>query len=164
MTKGVISMIDLYSENDLQQISAQLKKRYLLLGIGLALLLALFVWSMIIRAEWLSMVSVFLILAVTLFVIDLFCLPLHRYKKLMMAALTGRTHTETLIYDHTEAELSMVDGVSCRGLIFLGEPDKHGTREQRYYWDALLPLPSLAAGDEVTLKYTGRSIIGYTIT
>ncbi|MBR6443181.1 MAG: hypothetical protein IKS46_05810 [Clostridia bacterium] len=156
-------MKDLYSEKDLLEISGQLKKRYLLLGCGLAVLLALVIWSMIIRAEWFTMVSLFLFCAVAVFVIDMFCLPLHRYKKLIRAALTGRSHTETLEYKEAESETSVVDGVTCVGLIFLGTPDKHGTREQRFYWDKELPLPAFSAGDQVTLKYTGRNIIGYEI-
>lgn len=156
-------MTDLYSEKDLQEISAQLKKRYILLGCGLAVFLALFIFSMVIRMEWLSMVSVFLFCSLAVFVIEMFCLPLHRYKKLITAALTGRTHIETLEYKETEAETSVVDGVTCLGVIFLGAPDKHGTREQRFYWDKEIPLPAFTAGDQVTLKYTGRNIIGYQI-
>ena len=56
----------------------------------------------------------------------------------------------------------MVDGVSCRGLIFLGEPDKHGIREQRYYWDNQLPLPAFRPGEAITLKYTGKNIIAWS--
>ncbi len=156
-------MTDLYSEKDLQEISAQLKKRYIFLGCGLAVILALFVYSMVIRLEWLSMVSVFLFCSLAVFVIEMFCLPLHRYKKLIIAALTGRTHTETLEYKETESELSVIDGVTCLGLIFLGQPDKHGIREQRFYWDREIPLPAFTAGSQVTLKYTGRNIIGYEI-
>ena len=156
-------MTDLYSEKDLQEISVQLKKRYIFLGCGLAVILALFVYSMVIRLEWLSMVSVFLFCSLAVFVIEMFCLPLHRYKKLIIAALTGRTHTETLEYKETESELSVIDGVTCLGLIFLGQPDKHGIREQRFYWDREIPLPAFTAGSQVTLKYTGRNIIGYEI-
>ena len=156
-------MQDLYSEKDIQQLSGQLKKRYLLLGCALAVFLALFVFSMIIRMEWLSVISCFLFFAVAVFVIELFCLPLHRYRKLLVSALTGRTHTETVEFERVEEETSLVEGVACRGLLFLGAPDKHGTREQRYYWDAELPLPGFKAGDQVTLKYTGRNIIGYQV-
>ena len=156
-------MQDLYSEKDVQQLSGQLKKRCLLLGCALAALLALFVVSMVIRLEWLSMVSLFLFFASAVFVIEVFCLPLHRYRKLILSALHGRTHTETLEFQQAEQETSVVDGVTCRGLIFLGAPDKHGTREQRYYWDEELPLPAFRAGDQVTLKYTGRNIIGYQV-
>ena len=156
-------MTDLYSEKDLQEISAQLKKRYISLGCGLAVILALFVHSMVIRLEWLSMVSVFLFCSLAVFVIEMFCLPLHRYKKLITVALTGRTHIETLEYKETESELSVIDGVTCLGLIFLGQPDRHGIREQRFYWDREIPLPAFTAGGQVTLKYTGRNIIGYEI-
>ena len=154
-------MKELYCNKDLLDISSQLKKRYIILGCVLLVFLALIVWSSVIRLEWLTMVNVFLFFAVAVFVIDLFCLPLHRYKKLIVSALTGRTHTETLEFEQVEEDVSVVDGVACRGLLFLGEPDKHGTREQRYYWDMELPLPDFRAGDQVTLKYTGRNIIGY---
>ena len=156
-------MTDLYSPNDLQSISSQLKKRYIILGIILAVILAVFVYSMIIRLEWLSIVSFALIFAVAAFVIDLFCKPLHRYKKLISSALSGRSHTETLEYSEAESESSFVDGVACRGLIFLGQADKHGAREQRYYWDLEIPLPDFKAGDLVTVQYTGRNIIGYEL-
>ena len=154
-------MTDLYSDKDLQQISAQVKKRYAVLGVILAVILGLFIYSLIIRKEWMSIVLFALIGFIAVFVIDLFCLPLQRYKKLVLSALSGRTHTESLVYDHAESEPSLVDGVPCLGLIFLGEPDKHGTREQRFYWDEEIPLPAFNPGDQVTLKYTGRTIIGY---
>ena len=134
-------MTDLYSDKDLQQISAQVKKRYVVLGVILAVILGLFIYSLIIRKEWMSIVLFALIGFIAVFVIDLFCLPLQRYKKLVLSALSGRTHTESLVYDHAESEPSLVDGVPCLGLIFLGEPDKHGTREQRFYWDREIPLP-----------------------
>ena len=154
-------MRDLYSEKDLQQLSAQLKKRYLALGAVMAVFLAAFIVSMIYRVEWLSIVMFILFFAVAVFVVEMFCLPLHRYKKLITSALTGRTHTETLEYEKTEEDSSVVDGVRCRGMIFLGSPDKHGAREQRFYWDEELPLPAFTPGDQITIKYTGRNIIGY---
>ena len=156
-------MHDLYSEKDFQQISAQLKKRYTVLGVILAVLLGLFVYSLIIRVEWMSIVLFALIGFIAVFVIELFCLPLQRYKKLIVSALSGRTHTGSFVYDHEESEPSFVDGVSCAGLIFLGEPDKHGSREQRFYWDREIPLPAFQSGSLVTLKYTGKNIIGYEL-
>ena len=156
-------MQELYSEKDIEQISSQLKKRYILLGFILSVILAGFVVSLVIRVEWLSVVVFILFLAVAVFWIEMFCLPLHRYKKLIVSALHVRTHTETLEYEKTEDDTSVVDGVSCRGLIFLGAPDKHGTREQRFYWDEEIPLPAFAPGSQVTLKYTGRNIIGYEL-
>ena len=154
-------MHDLYSEKDLQELSGQLKKRYLAIACFLAVILAVFVVSMIIRAEWLSIASFIIFFAGAVFAVDLFCLPLRRYKSLITSALPGRTHTEEMVYEKTEDDTSVVDGVPCLGMIFLGAPDKHGVREQRFYWDRELPLPAFTAGDQVTLKYTGRNIIGY---
>lgn len=156
-------MKDLYSENDLQRIRDQLKKRYMILGCILAAFLALFIYSMVIRLQWLTTVSLALLGFAAVFYIDLFCLPLHRYSKLLRSALGWRNHTETLEYAGQESDTSMVDGVPCRGLLFLGDPDKHGEREQRFYWDEQLPLPSFRPGDQVTLKYTGRNIIGLQV-
>ena len=154
-------MQDLYSEKDLQKLSGQLKKRYILMGCIIAVCLAVFVFSMIIRAEWLSVVSFILLFAVAVFVTDMFCMPLRRYMKLITSALTGRTHTEVMEYEKTEADSSVVDGVPCIGMIFLGTPDKHGSREQRFYWDQELPVPGFTPGEQINLKYTGRNIIGY---
>lgn len=154
-------MTELYSEQSITDISAQLKKRYTVISAVLALLLALIVVSIIPRIQWLTMVSVFLFGAFAVFSIDLFCLPLHRYRKLLTSALTGRTHTGVFEYKETEADTSMVDGVACRGMIFLGEPDKHGSREQRFYWDEEKPLPDFRAGEQITLRYTGKNIIGF---
>ena len=154
-------MTELYSENDVNRISAQLKKRYTVIGAVLALLLVLIVISLLFRIEWLTMVTVFLFGSFAVFSIELFCLPLHRYRKLLTSALTGRTHAGAFEYKETESDTSMVDGVSCRGMIFLGEPDKHGSREQRFYWDEEQPLPGFQAGEQITLKYTGKNIIGW---
>ena len=89
-------MTELYTPSDLHSISSQLKKRYIILGIVLAVILAVFVYSMIIRLEWLSIISFALIFAVAAFVIDLFCKPLHRYKKLISSALSGRSRRRSL--------------------------------------------------------------------
>ena len=147
-------MQDLYSEKDSEQISSQLKKRYILLGCILAVILAGFVVSMIIRVEWLSVVMFILLLAGW---------ALGWLSVLIVSALHGRTHTETLEYEKAEDDTSVVDGVLCRGLLFLGSPDKHGTREQRFYWDEEIPLPAFVPGSQVTLKYTGRNITGYEL-
>jgi len=155
-------MTELYSQANIDEISAQLKKRYTIIAIILACLLALIIFSLFPRIEWLTMVAVFLFCAAAIFGIEVFCLPLHRYRKLLISALSGRTHTGTFEFKETESEASMVEGVRCRGLIFLGEPDKHGSREQRFYWDEEKPLPAFQAGDQITLKYTGKNIIGWS--
>ena len=154
-------MQSLFSEKDLQDLNGRIRRRFLVIGALMALCLAAAVFAFIRRIEWLTIVAVVLCGAVAIFGIDLFCLPLIRYRRLVSSALTGRTHTETFEYSGTESALSMVDGVSCRSLIVLGDADKHGSREQCFYWDAEHPVPAFQAGQPLTLTYTGRFVVAY---
>ena len=152
-------MKDLYTAEMLESLNGRLKKRWILVGIVSALLLAGFVWSVAVRAEWLSIVLVILLGAFLVFYIEMFCRPLLDYRKLMVSALSGRSHDRDMEYVRTEPDSSSVDGVSCRSLIFLGDADKHGSREMLLYWDEEIPLPVLEEGKTYTVRYTGRNII-----
>ena len=152
---------NLYTAESLAGIEGRLKRRFALLAVACVLLAALAVWSACVHPaiEWLTMVSVLLAGFIAIFVIDLFCLPLIRYRRLVREALTGRTHTQTLEFVRAESDISMVDGVACRGLIFLGDPDKHGSRDMLLYWDREIPLPELEPGAFYAVQYTGKTII-----
>ena len=152
-------MKDLYTAEMLESLNGRLKKRWILVGIVSALLLAGFVWSAAVRVEWLSVVFVVLIGAFLVFYIEMFCRPLLDYRKLMVSALSGRSHDRDMEYVRTEPDSSSVDGVSCRSLIFLGDADKHGSREMLLYWDEEIPLPALQEGKTYTVRFTGRNII-----
>ena len=152
-------MKDLYTAEMLESLNGTLKKRWILVGIVSALLLAGFVWSVAVRVEWLSVVFVVLLGAFLVFYIEMFCRPLLDYRKLMVSALSGRSHDRNMEYVRTEPDSSSVDGVSCRSLIFLGDADKHGSREMLLYWDEEIPLPVLQEGKTYAVRYTGRNII-----
>ena len=152
-------MKELYSVEMLESLNGKLKKRWILVGIVSALLLAGFVWSAAVRVEWLSVLLVVLIGGFLVFYIEMFCRPLLDYRKLMVSALSGRSHDRDMEYVRTEPDSSSVDGVSCRSLIFLGDADKHGSREMLLYWDEEIPLPALQEGKTYTVRYTGRNII-----
>ena len=151
---------DLYSDKHLAASSGRLRTRWIILAAVTVPLLALFVWSMIRRIQWVSMASVIAAGVFSVFWIDLFCMPEIHYRKLVITALTGRNHVQAMEFSRMEPDPVMTDGVPCRALIFLGEPDKHGSREQLYYLDQSLPLPELTPGQTYTLKYSGRIIIG----
>ena len=152
-------MKELYSAEMLASLNGKLKKRWILVGIISALLLAGFVWSVVIRVEWLSIVLLALLGIFLIFFIEMFCRPLLDYRKLVVSALSGRSHDRVMEYVRTDPDLSRVDGVSCISLIFLGDADKHGSREQLLYWDEEIPLPALQEGQSYTVRFTGRNII-----
>ncbi|MBQ6061001.1 MAG: hypothetical protein IJL36_06110 [Clostridia bacterium] len=152
-------MKELYSAEMLESLDGKLKKRWILTGVVSALLLAAFVWSVVIRMEWLSILLLALLGVFLIFFIEMFCRPLLNYRKLVVSALSGRSHDREMEYVRTEPDVSSVDGVSCLSLIFLGDADKHGSREQLLYWDEEIPLPALQEGQSYTVRFTGRNII-----
>ena len=152
-------MKELYSAEMLESLDGKLKKRWILTGVVSALLLAAFVWSVVIRVEWLSVLLLALLGVFLIFFIEMFCRPLLNYRKLVVSALSGRSHDREMEYVRTEPDVSSVDGVSCLSLIFLGDADKHGSREQLLYWDEEIPLPALQEGQSYTVRFTGRNII-----
>ena len=149
-----------YSDESYAAIDRQLKRRLVLLFAVTAVLLVVFIWAMIARIEWLAMASATLAGCFAVFFADLFCAPLLHYRRLVRTALSGRSHNKTLEFCRQEPDRSVVDGVSCISLIFLGDPDKHGSRELLLYWDQELPLPELVPGLEYAVRYTGKNIIG----
>ena len=155
-------MRELYTDETLSGISAQLKKRLTLIIVIAAVFAVVGILSFIPRVQWLTVAAFIIAGVILIFGVELFCLPLHRYRKLLQSALYGRTHTGDFVFDHLEPDESLVDGVPCLSMVFLGDPDKHGTRDQMFYWDREVPLPDFAQGQTVTLHYTGKNIIGFS--
>ena len=153
-------MQTLYTDQTYNEIHRQLHRRLFVLYAVLAVLLGVFLWAMLTRTEWLAMVFACLAGCFAVFFVDLFCMPLVRYRRLVRTALSGRNHDKTMEFVRAESETSVVEGVTCRGLIFLGDPDKHGSREMLLYWDQEFFLPALESGRTYTVCYTGKNIIG----
>ena len=154
-------MNELYSQQDLLGISAQLNRRKIVILAVSAVLLGALVWSIVARIEALSIALLILLGVVLIFSLEMFVRPLYAYRRLILTALHGRSHEAQLTYDHREEDLSTVDGVCCHSLIFLGDPDKHGTREQLYYWDREKELPPFEPGQDVRIRYSGKMILGW---
>lgn len=162
-------MVNLYSEQNLSDIRGQLRRRLCVLIPVAVLLLAVFVFTLVIdnhktnRPEVWSTVSLLLLGFWLIFFWDLFCRPLRKYENHMLQALNGRSHETRAEFSRVDEEESVVDGVAYRSLIFLGEPDKHGSRDLLMYWDAQLPLPPFSEGDPVRIRYFDRYLIGYEV-
>ena len=166
MSEQKSNLPSLYPDETILALNNQLKKRWLILGAVAAVLLGVFVWSLIIRydyndrLQWISVVAILLLGFFMVFWVDVICGPLLRYRTMIRTAVTGRKHTKTMPFVRAEEDISVVEGVPCRGLIFLGDPDKHGTRDQLLYWDQELPMPAFEAGKDYTLCYSGKLIVG----
>ena len=149
-------MKDLYTAEMLESLNGTLKKRWILVGIVSALLLAGFVWSAAVRVEWLSVVFVVLIGAFLVFYIEMFCRPLLDYRKLMVSALSGRSHDRDMEYVRTEPDSSSVDGVSCRSLEALW-------RRNAALFDQHIVLSLYSSIFLVPLSHLYRALYSYSV-
>ncbi len=160
-------MQNLYDEKDLLAIRAQLKRRLAMLGLLSLVMLGVVVWTLLLdnhkenRPELWTTLAVMLWGFMLIFWWDFFCRPLSRYARHLDTALHGRTHEDVLTYSRQSADVSLVDGVSCRDLIFLGEPDKHGDRDRMLYWDCEKNDPPFREGEDVRVRYYDRFLTGY---
>jgi len=158
-------MQSLYTEQNLSDLRGQIRRRvFILLGValfsaGLVLLTLIMDNRRDHRPEVWTTLAVIFAGASVIFIYDLMIRPLTAYARHMDASLHGRVHEASVIFDRVDGEeISLVDGVRFYSLVFLGDPDKHGDRERMFYWDAELPLPSFAPGQEVSVTYYDRFI------
>ena len=160
-------MHNLYTEQDLSSLKKQLAKREAITFAVLALFVAGVIVTLVMdnhrenRPEMLTTLLVILAGVSFIFLWEMFVRPLLSYERHLEQALHGRTHEITVLFDHFGEEDSLIDRINYRDLYFLGEPDKHGERTRMFYWDLSRPLPSFRPGQEVTLSYFDRYIIGY---
>ena len=81
----------IYTEADYTAISAQHKKRWLALAIPCVLLLAVLIYSLCVRIEWLTSVSTILIGVILIAGYDFAIKPIFCYQRHLNHCLHGRT-------------------------------------------------------------------------
>ena len=157
----------LYQEEDLSRLKSQVRGRKLVLGCILLLTAVLVGVTLVLddhklnRPQWLTVLALALPGCTAIFYAEMMLRPLLAYQRHMTDSLYGRAREVRVAFDHAGENKSVVDGVLFRELLFLGEADKHGDRDRLFYWDAELPLPDFAPGEEITLRYYDRFITGY---
>lgn len=144
-------------------IRAQKKRRLLAVLPFLLVMLAAGVTGFCIRSEWLAIAGFCLFAAIFIFWLNFLYKPICSYEKLICSALSGRYHDTECLFSGIEPHSSLIDGISFRSVVVLGNADKHGIREHQYYLDALKDFPELAPETVITLRYNDRNIIGYQI-
>ena len=148
----------MYTQQDLEQILAQKKKRWLLLAIPEAILIAVLVYSLVIRVEWLTTLTWCLAGGLLIFVYDLTIKPLTCYARHLQGVLQGRTRTLDGIFKRVDAQPSMVDGVSYHGVIVSAGDPADEEDDRLFYFDQEKTFPGLNQGDRVRVIYHDRAI------
>ena len=159
----------LYTEEMFASLRGQIKKRRIAAFSVLLLFLAAAVWTLTLddhKANRPILATTLLVIAggcSFIFLWDLTVHPLSCYARHMNAALHGRTHRITAVFDRFGTDVSLVDGVAFQDLIFLGDADKHGDRDRLFYWDRELPLPDFRRGQRVEITYYDRFMTAYSL-
>lgn len=154
----------MYTMQDLTAIRAQQKKRLTVMLAPAVLLLGLIVYSVIIRLEWLTSAATVALGVLAIFGYDVLLKPLRCYERLVTDALQGRNHETTGAFDSISPDISVVDGVRYYAMTLIQQDEETGdSYERMLYYDADKPLPALAKGTQLKVRYHDRSITDWSV-
>ena len=141
----------MYTEKDLQDISAQLTKRRCAVWVPAAVLGAAVVVCFVLRIEWLTNVLALLLGAGLIFGLGIWVRPVSMYRKHLNNVLHGRTRELTGQFKEMENETVVRDGVKYYPMtLTVGDPEKP-VDDRLFYYDANLPRPDWQAGETLTV-------------
>lgn len=137
----------IYNEADYNAILRQKNRRWLMLLLPIAVMLAVVIYSLVIRLEWLTSAATILIGAILIAGYDFAIKPLVCYQKHLDNCLHGRTRECELPFISLSENIDVVDGVRCRQLVCADEDAKGRPYERLFYFDAEKEFPSARKGD-----------------
>lgn len=152
----------MYTEEDLTAIRAQQKKRWLILSIPAAVLLAAIVVSLILRMEWLTTTCTILLGCMIIFGYEMLIRPLHCYETHINNALHGRCRELEGEYVSLSEDISVVDGVRYRAMTIREEQQDDDPCDRMLYFDVTKPFPDIAAGRRVRVVFHDREVADIT--
>ena len=149
----------MYREEDLTQVNAQIKRRWLVMALVSILLLAAIIASFIIRIEALTAGLSVLLGAFIIFMCDMMIKPLRCYATHLNNALHGRRREMTGAFISRDEDISLVDGVKYHAIHVSekveGDDELH---ERLFYFDVQVPFPQLKEGDRIHVVYHDREV------
>ncbi len=137
----------IYTEADLTAITQQKNKRWTILLIPCAVLLAVLIYSLVIRVEWLTSTCTILIGILLIAGYDFAIKPLRYYQIHLKNCLHGRTRECDLPFVSISENVDMVDGVRCHQLFCKDIDGKGRPYERLFYFDAEKSFPDVQEGD-----------------
>ncbi len=146
----------LYTEQEWQDIRAQLRARrwrvYIPFGILCAVAVAAYIITQSTRMAagwWIVSAAVILAGAFLIFFGDVYIVPMRNYERHIDLMLHGRQRETRGLLKEVETELCIREGVSCRR-IWLNVGEKNADEDDRQlYLDALKPMPDIPLGTQV---------------
>lgn len=143
----------IYTEADYTAIANQHKKRWLALGIPCVLLLAVVIYSLCVRIEWLTTGATILIGVILIAGYDFAIKPVFCYQRHLDHCLHGRTRDCELPFIRLSENVDVVDGVRYRQLLCADIDGKNRPYERLFYFDAEKEFPAVKEGDMVHIDH-----------
>ena len=159
----------MYTEQELTDIRAQIKKRWIVLVIPMVALLVGIIVTLVIRSgRTLDDVTAQVIVDVCSLLIaglligghGLAIKPLSCYARHLDGMLHGMTHTiEDGTFSHLDTDESLVEGVRYRGMTVQRFNEKGKPYQQLFYFDAEKPIPTFTEGQRLRVTYHDRTVV-----
>lgn len=149
----------MYQEQELAAVRAQIRKRWIALGIPCLIIFALQVYSLTIRNRTLTYITGIGLCLIMLFFFEMTIHPLIRYEKHVNAMLHGITHEITATFQNFDSNESLVDGLAFRAMNVICIDEEQKPYERFFYYDIEKPLPDLQKEDRIQITYHDRQVV-----
>ena len=148
----------MYSEQDYREISAQLRKRWIVLLVPCALLLAAVIACFILRSRLLTTALTMLLGFGFIFCYGLFISPVAAYRRHLDDVLFGRVRQITGAFKEMEETAVLREGVQYYPMLInvgnMQEPED----DRLFYYDANLPRPEWQVGDRLVITAHDKAV------
>lgn len=152
----------MYTQEDYQKNRAQLRRRLIVSLIPAVLLLAVVVWSFIVRIKWLTMALTVLLGAELIFAYGMFLSPIIAYGRHLEQALKGRTRNTTGLFKEMEESAVSREGVMYFPMLIsvgdIAEPED----DRLFYFDANIARPCFIAGEKLTVTAHDKFVTAWS--
>ncbi|MBQ4640771.1 MAG: hypothetical protein IJB69_09700 [Clostridia bacterium] len=151
----------MYTKQDFDDLTAQLKKRRLVLSVPCVLLLGGIVFSLCIRLMWLTITLTILLGIVAIFGHTMFLSPVSVYRRHVDHALYGRVRKTEGCLKEMEENAVWRDGLMLVPLIINIGDMKNEEDDRLFYFDGRRPHPGWEMGQQLCLTSYDKLITAW---
>lgn len=152
----------MYQEADITKAAEAQRKSLLLYLLVVLALLALIIFSFVLRQKILTMALTILLGSFSIFYLSFFFLPKYHYKKLLLLMQSGRKRQVEGLLKAIGHDIIERDHMECREITLKTGEDRHGDDELTLYLDSKKEIP-FKEGDRLSLTLFDRFICDYQI-
>ena len=148
----------MYTQNDLKDLDQQYRQRLLMTLLPAVLLMVPLVWSLTVRAQWLTVLSTVLLGSILIFLWGTYLSPVSAYRKHIRGLLAGRQRELEGIFKGYADEVALRDKVRFRPLMVNVGDAAEPKDDRLLYWDINLPLPDWQEGERLNIASFDKAI------